>query len=105
MGLGLARLSILEFKRNLQDKVPGAIADFDLFLDAVEFVLVQSPKSEIEAAMEYRAVKDAPIVAAAKTSAVAYLVCLDRRHIVGISEVSTGSGLKIVLPSDLLEVM
>jgi predicted nucleic acid-binding protein len=54
-------------------------------------------------AAEYCALKDAPIVAAAKRAQVDYLVSLDRRHLVGVKEVAQRSGLKIVLPSELLE--
>ena len=105
IGLMISHLILEEVKRNLQDQVPGAIADLDSFRDAVEFELVQPTKSEVETAMQYCAAKDAPIVAAAKTANVDYLVSLDRRHLVGVPEVSAGSGLRIVLPSDLLEVI
>jgi predicted nucleic acid-binding protein len=105
IGLVISNLVLDEVKRNLQDKVPGAIADFDYFRDAVEFELVLPSKSEIEAAMQDCAAKDAPIVAAAKTADVDYLVSLDRRHLVGVPEVAAGSDLKIVLPGDLLEVI
>jgi hypothetical protein len=32
-----------------------------------------------------------------------YLLSLDRRHLLGVPEVASGSGLSIVLPNELLE--
>jgi predicted nucleic acid-binding protein len=49
--------------------------------------------------------KDAPIVAAAKRAKVDYLVSLDRRHLVGNKEIEHRSGVKIVLPEELLALL
>jgi len=64
---------------------------------------VRPTRREVEAAMEYTAAKDAPIIAAAKHAPVDYLVSLDRQHLVEVSEVAQGSGLTIVLPGEFLE--
>ncbi len=61
-----------------------------------------STKDEVLQVAAYTVLKDAPIVAAAKRAEVDYLVSLDRRHLVGVEAVSEGSGLKIVLPDELL---
>jgi len=53
----------------------------------------------------YTALKDAPIVAGAIKAQVDYLVSLDRRHLVDVPEVTRGSGLKIVLPAQLLAIV
>jgi predicted nucleic acid-binding protein len=45
--LVISNLVFEEVKRNLQDRLPGAIAEFDLLLDAMEFELVQPSKDEI----------------------------------------------------------
>lgn len=105
IGLVISQLVLEEVRRNLQDKAPGVLADLDQLRESVEFELVRPTKDEVEAAMQYCDAKDAAIVGAAKAAHVDYLVSLDRRHLVGVAEVSTGSGLKIVLPSDLLEVI
>lgn len=103
ISLVISHLVLEEVKRNLEDKVPGALVHLENLIDAVGFELVQPTKAEIEAAMQYCAVKDAPIVAAAKAARVDCLVSLDRRHLVGVLEVASGSGLSIVLPNELLE--
>lgn len=41
----------------------------------------------------YTALKDGPIVAAAKRAQVDYLVSLNRRHLVGVAEVAQRSGV------------
>lgn len=105
IGLVISQLVLEEVRRNLQSKVPEVIAELDFLRDAVLFELVQPERNEVVAAMQYCDAKDAPIVAAAKTADVDYLVSLDRRHLVGVPEVSAGSGLNIVLPADLLKVI
>lgn len=55
--------------------------------------------------MQYCAAMDTPNVAAAKTADEDYLVSLDRPHLVGVPKVATGSGLRIVVPSNLLDVI
>lgn len=91
-----------EARRNLETKAPEAASSLETFRRAAPFEMVRPSRSEIEATMEYTAVKDAPIVAAAKRAKVDYLVSLDRAHLVGVSEVVQGSGLAIVLPGDFL---
>lgn len=91
-----------EVRRNLKAKAPEAVAAFDDFLNAVSFELVKPTKREVEAAMEYVAAKDAPIIAAAQRAQVDFLVSLDRRHIVDVFEVKRRSGLNILLPVELL---
>jgi len=98
-----SQLVFEEARRNLKAKAPEAVAALDDFLNAVSFELVRPTKPEVEAAMEYVAAKDAPIIAAAQKARVDFLVSLDRRHIVGMPEVEKRSGLNIVLPAELLE--
>jgi hypothetical protein len=52
----------------------------------VPFETVHPSKEQVLGAAQYTAVKDAPIVAAAKRARADYLVSLDRRHLVGIPE-------------------
>lgn len=92
-----------ETKRNLAIKSPENLADYDKFVNNVSFEIVNPTKRAVLQAAEYTALKDAPIVAAAKKAKVDYLVSLDRRHLVGVSEVSARSGLQIILPGELLE--
>jgi len=98
-----SQLVFEEARRNLQDKAPEVVADFESLRDAVGFEIVRPTKREVEEALQYTAAKDAPIVAAARKARVDYLVSLDRHHLVDVPEVAKRSGLKILLPSELLE--
>ena len=98
-----SKLVYEEAERNLADQAPEALPAFHQFLGTVPFEMVRPSKRQVLQAAQYSALKDAPIVAAAKRAQVDYLVSLDRRHLVGVPEVAQRSGLKIVLPSELLE--
>jgi predicted nucleic acid-binding protein len=98
-----SKLVYEEAEKNLADKAPEALPAFHQFLDTVPFEMVRPSKGQILQAAQYTALKDAPIVAAAKRAQVDYLVSLNRRHLVGVPEVAQRSGLEIVLPSELLE--
>lgn len=91
-----------ETKRNLTAKRPDALPALRDLLEAVNFRIEKATKRDVELAAQYTELKDAPMVAAAKKAKVDYLVSLDRRHLVGVPEVSEGSGLMIVLPEELL---
>lgn len=103
VGLVISQLVLEEARRNLQAKAPEVLADLDLLCEAVDFEIVRPTTRDIKAAVQYIVPKDAPIVAAAKHAQVDYLVSLDRRHLVGQPNIAQRSGLKIVLPDELLE--
>lgn len=98
-----SKLVYAETEENLADKAPKALSAFHQFLDTIPFEIVRPTKRQVLQAAQYTALKDAPIVAAAKRAQVDYLVSLDRRHLVGVPGVAQRSGLQIVLPSELLE--
>ena len=98
-----SELVLAEVERNLAQDAPEALPAYELFLNTVPFELVRPSKRQISQAAQYTALKDAPIVAAAKRAQVDYLVSLDRRHLVGVLEVMQRSGLKILLPHQLLD--
>jgi predicted nucleic acid-binding protein len=97
-----SKLVYEEVEKNLADKAPEALPAFRQFLATVPFETVRPTKRQVLQAARYSALKDAPIVAAAKRARVDYLVSLDRRHLVGVKEVAQRSGLRIVLPSEFL---
>jgi predicted nucleic acid-binding protein len=97
-----SKLVYEEVEKNLADKAPAALPAFRQFLATVPFETVRPTKRQVLQAARYSALKDAPIVAAAKRARVDYLVSLDRRHLVGVKEVAQRSGLRIVLPSEFL---
>lgn len=76
---------------------------FEIFRDNVPFEIAAPSREEVLSAAECTELKDAPIVAAAIRARVDVLVSLDRRHLVGRPEVAQGSGLRIVLPEELLQ--
>lgn len=55
------------------------------------------------AAAQYTELKDAPVVAAAINSGVAYLVTFDRKHLIHPKEVAENSGLIILTPGGMLK--
>jgi len=103
IGLVTSQLVLEEARRNLQAKAPEVLSDLDRLCEAVGFEIVRPTKRDIKVAMQYIVPKDAPIVAAAKRAQVDFLVSLDRRHLVGQPDIAQRSGLKIVLPDELLE--
>jgi predicted nucleic acid-binding protein len=103
VALVASKLVFEETTENLRAKAPEALVYLQQLLDVVPFELVQPTKLQVSHAASYTALKDAPLVAAAKRARVDYLVSLDRRHLVGVPAVAKGSGLKIVLPEELLE--
>jgi len=98
-----SELVLEETRENLRAKAPEALVSLEQILYIVPFELVQPTEQQVLQAASYTALKDAPIVAAAKRARVDYLVSLDRRHLVGVPEVAQRSGLKIVLPEELLK--
>jgi predicted nucleic acid-binding protein len=101
--LVISEFVLQEVARNLARKSPEDLGRFEVFRDNVPFELVAPSREEVLSASKYTELKDAPIVAAAIRGNVDALVSLDRRHLVGRSEVAQGSGLRIVLPEELLE--
>ena len=103
VGLVISQLVLEEARRNLQAKAPEVLTDLDRLCEAVDFEIVRPTVRDIKAAAQYIVPKDAPIVAAAKRAQVDFLVSLDRRHLVGQPDITQRSGLRIVLPDELLE--
>jgi len=103
VGLVISQLVLEEARRNLQAKAPEVLTDLDRLCEAVDFEIVRPTVRDIKAAAQYIVPKDAPIVAAAKRAQVDFLVSLDRRHLVGQPDIAQHSGLRIVLPDELLE--
>jgi predicted nucleic acid-binding protein len=103
--LVLSDYVLKELRRALERKAPASLPALDGFLGTLRHEQVKSTKSEVLAAAKYTELKDAPVVAAAVKARVDYWVSLDRKHLVGQPVVAEGSGLQIVLPGDLLELL
>ncbi len=94
---------LVEAERNIQEKLPRAIPEYRRFLVAcpLEQAVAPSP-AEVVAAGEIIHHKDAPILAAAMSLGVDYLVTLNRKHFVDDPNVAIRSGLRIGTPGDFL---
>jgi predicted nucleic acid-binding protein len=103
--LVLSAFVVGETERNVRLKHPIALPVLHALFDALSFGLVNPTPGEVAEAATYTFPKDAPIIAAAKTTRVDYLTSLDRKHLVGVPEVAHGSGLTIMLPETLLAVI
>jgi predicted nucleic acid-binding protein len=95
-----------ETERNLQKKAPDKLAAFHALVQAVPFVVVPDPSREaVIAASAYTVLKDAPIVAAAIEAKVDYLTTYDRKDLLDQPEVAEKSGLRIVTPDVVVQVV
>ena len=63
------------------------------------------PASQVQQAAEYTALKDAPVVAAALAAQADYLTTWDRKHLIEEPLVALRSGLEIVTPDKLVELL
>jgi predicted nucleic acid-binding protein len=97
---------LAEVERNLGRKAPEVLIAYRqlMFLIDAEVVPDPSPK-EIHQAEAYVAQKDAMIVAAAISSRPDYLVTYDRKHLLDPPEVAERSGLVIVTPDVVVQVV
>lgn len=94
-----------ETRRNLIKKSPENLPRFQAFQGLIDWRIVNPSKLEVLDAAEYTELKDAPVVAAARSAGVEYLVSLDRRHLVGQASVAENAGISIVLPEDVLRLL
>lgn len=102
----ISELVLEEAERNLSVKRPQALPYFYVLRDTVPFKIVEPTRDEVLAMQPHTAFKDAPILAAAKKADVYCLVSLDRRHMIEKREaIKKQIGLKILLPSELLDLL
>ncbi len=94
-----------ETRRNLIKKSPEDLSRFQEFQLLVGFEVATPSKQAILKVAEYTELKDAPVVAAAQSAAVDFLVSLDRRHLVGQARVTEQSGISVLLPEELLRFL
>jgi putative PIN family toxin of toxin-antitoxin system len=94
---------LVEAERNLQERLPRAIAEYRRFLTSCPLEkIAASSVGDVAGAREIIHPKDAPILAAAMAAEVDYLVTLDREHFIDDPEVAHKSGLRIGTPGDFL---
>ena len=101
--LVIAEEVLVEAERNLRDRLPRALPEYRRFLAACPLQRAAMPSAaEVAAAKEFTHPKDAPILAAAMSFEVDYLVTLNRKHFLDDPEVARKSGLCIGTPGDFL---
>lgn len=102
----VSRYVLEEVRRNLEEKAPRALGAYQEFVTLVSPEIARDPSpSELKEAASYINLKDAPIIAAGINADVDYLVTLDRKHLLGDTNVARRSGLKIVTPDELVAVL
>jgi predicted nucleic acid-binding protein len=95
---------LVEAERNLQDKLPNAIPEYERFLNACPLESIPDPSTgDVGKVKDIIHPKDASILAAAKNAQVDYLVTLNRKHFLDDPRVARTSGLRIGAPDDLLD--
>ena len=93
-------LVLTETKRNLAESAPEYLVLLDYILENIPFELFQPTKREVVAATRYTALKDAPIVAAARKAKVDFLVALDKKHPLGKPDLAEYVGAEILTPKE-----
>ena len=97
---------LAEAQRNLERKAPHALDAFTQLVDVVSIEVIDKPSLEqVRQAAEYTALKGAPVVAAALAAQADYLTTWDRKHLIEEPLVAIQSGLKIVTPDKLVELL
>jgi putative PIN family toxin of toxin-antitoxin system len=102
----VSKYVLTEAERNLARKAPRAIPAFTELTELLSVEVVDKPNLEdVLQAAEYTALKDAPVVAAALSAQVDYMVTWDRKHLIEDIRVADRSGLKIVTPDRIIELI
>lgn len=94
---------LVEAERNIQEKLPRAILEYRRFLTACPLEHAVAPSlAEVTTASAIIHPQDAPILAAAMSLGVDYLVTLNRKHFLDDPNVAIKSGLRIGTSGDFL---
>jgi predicted nucleic acid-binding protein len=101
--LVISPLVLEETRRNLEESAPETLPLYDLLVQTIPFEIIQPTKEDVLEASQVVVLKDAPILAAAKTSRADLLVTLDRKHLLGKPILVKFIGLEIVTPKEACE--
>lgn len=94
-----------EVERNLKAKNPDNAGSVKFLLGILALEIVEVDVTEIKAAAEYTEPKDAPVVAAAQKGNCEYLLTFDKKHLLGKELLVQRSGVKIITPGDLMQIL
>lgn len=94
-----------ETRRNIAESAPECLPVLERLLEQVAFELVRPSKREVLAAARQIALKDAPILAAARRARVHILVTLDRKHLLDKPALARYARTKILTPKDTVAAL
>ena len=94
---------ITETRRNILELKPERIAVLDRILNTANLEVKNPTKSNVAKAAHLIVLKDAPIIAAAKSAKVDMLVTLDRKHILGKPKLETYIHAPILTPIEAFQ--
>ena len=101
----ISQLVLEETRRNLAESAPQHTVYLDLIITAIPFEYIRPTRREVLAAAEHVAMKDAPILAAARKARVDFLITLDKKHFLGKPELTAISRVAIVTPKEAIEYL
>jgi predicted nucleic acid-binding protein len=93
-----SQLVLAETRRNLSESAPEKLIAFERVVANVPWGFVRPTKREVRAATKVVALKDAPIVAAARKARVHFLVTFDEKHLLGRPNISKYVRSAVVTP-------
>jgi predicted nucleic acid-binding protein len=103
VNLCISSLVIEETRRNLAYIAPEIVLDLERIFELVAFEVINPSKNAVISATGLVALKDAPILAAARLAKVDILVTLDKRHLLDRPELEVFIGARILRPKQSYE--
>ena len=100
-----SKLVIEEARRNLVETAADYLLFLDFALANIPIEFVRPTKRQVLAAAQHIALKDAPIVAAAKRAKVDLLVSLDKKHLLGKPELAQYADTEIFTPQEAVQYL
>ena len=98
-------LVLEETRRNQEESAPETVELFDLLVQTIPFELVQPTREDVLEAARVVVFKDAPILAAAKSSQADMLVTLDRKHFLDKPMLVQDFGVQIATPKGAVDII
>ena len=95
-----SKLVVEEARRNLARTSGDYVLFLDFVLENIPIEYVRPTKRQVLSAAAHVALKDAPIVAAAKRAQVDLLVTLDKKHLLGKPELVEYTAAELVTPRE-----
>lgn len=97
---------VQEVERHFGEVVPALASYWQLLFALIPFQMASPTVEDVKQAGNYTHSKDKAIVAGATVGNVAYLVTLDKRHLLGEKEeIELHVGFEIVRPEDMLTLV